>query len=231
MRRPWSPAVAVAAVLVGTLVLRPAPAASQLVSARASAVEVTLAAAPRPSRKAAWADALPPIEVSSAIAGARTSLRLYGADGELDASARARFEQLAAGEGEPHRLAPRLEQLAFKAAYHFGGASIAIVSGYRDRAGRHTTGEALDFKLVGVRAARLAAWLRDLPRAGVGIYTHPRTQYVHLDVRETSYHWLDGSPPGVTWKERQLRDPGQSSATQRGHRRPTCRHPSEGERR
>ena len=150
-----------------------------------------------------------PVDVSSALTGTRAPIRLYAADGQLDAGARARFEQLAAGEGETHPLAPRLEQLVFKAAYRFGGASIVIVSGYRDRAGRHTTGDALDFKLVGVRAAQLAAWLRDLPRVGVGIYTHPRTQYVHLDVRDTSYHWLDGSPPGVTWKERQLRDPGQ----------------------
>ncbi|MGD0527374.1 MAG: hypothetical protein ABSE49_19690, partial [Polyangiaceae bacterium] len=44
----------------------------------------------------------------------------------------------------------------------------------------------------------------------LGIYTHPKTQYVHLDVREPSFHWLDGSPPGVTWKERPLRDPGQA---------------------
>lgn len=97
-----------------------------------------------------------------------------------------------------------------KAALHYHGARVVAVSGWREHAGRHTAGEALDFKLQGVTAAALAAYLRSLPRVGVGIYTHPRTQYVHLDVREPSYHWLDGSPPGVTWKERQLRDPGQA---------------------
>jgi len=35
----------------------------------------------------------------------------------------------------------------------------------------------------------------------VGIYTHPRTSYVHLDDREHSFHWLDASPPGRTWRE------------------------------
>ncbi len=202
------PTMATAALLLGTA-LSPAQASSQLAGARSSGVEITLAAAPRPARMAAWANALPAIEVSSGITGERASLRLYGADGEVDPAARARFEQLAAGEGERHDLAPRLEQLVFKAAYHFDAAQIVIVSGYRPRAGRHTTGEAVDFKLTSVHAAVLAAWLRELPRAGVGIYTHPRTQYVHLDVRETSYHWLDGSPPGVTWKERPLRDPHQ----------------------
>ncbi len=209
MRRPGPRPLLAAATLLGGLALSPAHASSQLVSARPTAVEATLAAAPRPTRKAAWADALPPVTVSSAITGARAPIRLYGADGQVDPEACARFEQLAAGDGDARKLSPRLEQLVFKAAYRFGGASVVIVSGYRDRAGRHTTGEALDFKLVGIRAAQLAAWLRDLPRAGVGIYTHPRTQYVHLDVRDTSYHWLDGSPPGVNWKERQLRDPGQ----------------------
>jgi hypothetical protein len=197
------------AAALGGLVLSPARASSQLGSPRPAAVEVTLAAAPRATRKAAWADALPAVEVSSALTGAHAPLRLYLADGQLDAEARARFEQLAAGDGDAHALTPRLEQLVFKTAYHFGGAAIVIVSGYRDHAGRHTACEALDFKLVGVRAAQLAAWLRDLPRAGVGIYTNRRTQYVHLDVRDTSYHWIDGSPPGVTWKERQIRDPGQ----------------------
>jgi uncharacterized protein YcbK (DUF882 family) len=137
-------------------------------------------------------------------------VRLYTRDGEVDEVQRARFEQAVARDGEPHVLEERLERLVVKAAYHFGGAHVVVVSGWREHAGRHTTGEALDFKLEGVTAAQVAAYLRGLSRVGVGIYTHPRTQYVHLDVREPSYHWLDGSPPGVTWKERQLRDPGQT---------------------
>jgi hypothetical protein len=32
---------------------------------------------------------------------------------------------------------------------------------------------------------------------------------VHLDVRDHSYHWVDGSPPGVTWREQLLPDPKQ----------------------
>jgi hypothetical protein len=46
--------------------------------------------------------------------------------------------------------------------------------------------------------------LRTLPRVGVGIYTHPRTQYVHLDSRARSFHWIDGSPPGLSWRERSI---------------------------
>jgi hypothetical protein len=94
-----------------------------------------------------------------------------------------------------------------KAAYHFGGTRVIVISGFRRNAGRHGTGDAVDFKLEGVRAARLAAYLRSLPRTGVGVYTHPRTQFVHLDVRESSYFWIDASPPGVRWRPAQLRDP------------------------
>jgi uncharacterized protein YcbK (DUF882 family) len=176
---------------------------------RPSAVESTLVAAPRDARTVAWAVALQPVTVTSAATTSSVAIRLYEQSGEIDPDAVSRFEQVVAGAGDPHVLAPRLLQLVVKAAYHFGNARVVVVSGWREHAGRHTAGEALDFKLVGVRAATLAAWLRGLPRVGVGIYTHPRTQYVHLDVRDTSYHWLDGSPPGVTWRERQIRDPGQ----------------------
>ena len=168
-----------------------------------------MAAAPRMMRSTSWARSLAPLDVTSVNSGAHLSLRLYGADGELDEVERVRFESLVARDGEQHVLEPRLEQLVVKAAYHFHHARILVVSGWRENAGRHTAGQALDFKLEGVRAPLLAAYLRGLPRVGVGIYTHPRTQYVHLDVREASYHWIDASPPGVTWREKQLRDPGQ----------------------
>lgn len=114
-----------------------------------------------------------------------------------------------AGLGEAlEPLDVRLVQLAIRAAYHFDDKPIVVVSATRKGAhGKHGTGDALDFQLEGIRAATLAGWLRGTPRAGVGIYTHPRTQYVHLDTREASFHWSDGSPPGVTWKERLLVDP------------------------
>jgi uncharacterized protein YcbK (DUF882 family) len=134
-------------------------------------------------------------------------LRLYDGAGAVDDDARTEFERVAARDGDPHVLDERLEQLVFKASYHFGAARVAIVSGWRDRASRHTTGEALDFRLDGVYSATLAAYLRGLARVGVGIYTHPSTQFVHLDVRDQSYHWIDGSAAGTRSRERWLRDP------------------------
>ena len=182
-------------------------AAIALVLMQTSAADTPLQAAVRSARSVPWADTLPAVEVVSEATGERASIRLYGSNGEVDDDALARFEQIAARDGDVHDLEPRVVQLVFKAAYHFKSPRIVIVSAWRDNAGRHTSGDAVDFKLDHVRASVLAAWCRSLARAGVGIYTHPRTQYVHLDVRDTSYHWLDASPPGIKWREKQLRDP------------------------
>lgn len=175
------------------------------------------AAAARAPKRTSWATALQPVEVRNRNTNARAKIRLYGDDGAVDASALRSFMRVAAStpglpdgsDGEvAEPLDARLVQLAFRASYRFGGASIVVVSATRKGShGKHGSGEALDFQLEGVRAAALAAYVRTYPRAGVGIYTHPKTQYVHVDVRDHSYHWLDGSPPGVTWREMLLRDP------------------------
>jgi uncharacterized protein YcbK (DUF882 family) len=169
-----------------------------------------------PTRLVAWAAQLPAIDVKNRNTNARAQLRLYANDGELDSVSLHRFMRIAASvadlqdrsDGAPAEpLDPRLVQLVVRASYHFGNAPITIVSATRKGAhGKHGSGDALDFQLEGVRASTLAAYVRTYPRAGVGIYTHPKTQYVHVDVRDRSYHWLDGSPPGVTWRERLLPD-------------------------
>jgi hypothetical protein len=182
------------------------------------AIDTPLVVAARQARTVAWASALGPVSITDGSTRARADLRLYTPEGDLDDDAKARFETVVARDGEAHALSERVVRLLFKAAYHFGRSArpptnapaVTVVSAWREHAGRHTSGDAVDFKLAGVPASLLAAYLRGLPRVGVGIYTHPRTQYVHLDVREQSYHWLDASPPGVTWRERQLRDPGQA---------------------
>jgi hypothetical protein len=159
------------------------------------------------SRSVRWAEALTPIDVESVVTHSRVAVRLYSNDGLIDEEARAAFERVAAHDGAAHPLSLRLEQLVMKAAYHFHRAHVLVVSGWRPNAGRHGSGDALDFKLDHVRPYQLASYLRGMAHAGVGIYTHPRTQFVHLDVRDESYHWLDASPPGIKWREVRLRDP------------------------
>jgi uncharacterized protein YcbK (DUF882 family) len=169
---------------------------------------LTTTSVPVVDAAAPWATALGTIEVLNRNTNARAKIRLYDEHGELDRGEARSFMRVA---DDDERLDLRVVQLAIRAAYHFGGKSIAIISATRPGArGKHGTGEALDFSLEGVKASLLAAYLRGTPRAGVGIYTHPKTQYVHLDVREHSYHWIDGSPPGVTWREQLLSDPKQA---------------------
>jgi uncharacterized protein YcbK (DUF882 family) len=174
---------------------------------RRGSLTTSFAAAPRPQRLDSWAVRLPAVAVRNVATRETVPLRLYGATGSIDDAARTEFERLAARDCEPHVLAERLEQLVFKAAYHFGATRIDIVSGWRDRARKHTSGEALDFSLPGVVPHALASYLRGLAHVGVGIYTHPNTQFVHLDVRDQSYHWVDSSAPGGRPRERWLRDP------------------------
>ena len=202
-RRP-APRFALLGVVVFLFVAHDAPART-LVAGRLPA-ETTMAAAARDARLSSWTAALHPIEVTDANTREHARIDLYDREGDIDDDARATFERVAAREPEPHRLAARVEQLVFKAAYHFGATRVVIVSGWREHAGKHTAGEAIDFKLAGVPAGQLAAFLRGLPRVGVGVYTHPATQFVHVDVRDTSYHWVDASPPGVRWKERPIGD-------------------------
>jgi uncharacterized protein YcbK (DUF882 family) len=172
------------------------------------------AAPPSEPRAIAWAQSLGAVTVKHPNTDASAKIRLYKDSGALDDGALAAFDQLVGENGRPAPMNRRVVQLAFKAAYHFHARTMTIVSAYRSpqsrargkNEGPHGRGVAIDFKLAGVDSRQLASYLRALPRVGVGIYTHPTTQYVHLDVRETSWHWIDGSPSGKTWRETPLPD-------------------------
>lgn len=141
--------------------------------------------------------------------------KLYGQAGRIDDAAAAELDSLLADTRDPKqpKTAPidrRLLQLLYRTAYHFGTLSIEVTSAFRapgrKREGLHALGRAIDFAITGVKAEELASYLRKQPRVGVGIYTHRRTRFVHLDVREQSYHWLDASPPGRTWRGMSIGD-------------------------
>ena len=143
-------------------------------------------------------------------------LKLYDASGQLDEAAATQLDELLCDARSPKhhettRLNRRTLQLLYKAAYHFAAYEVEVVSAYRKpgrrREGPHGTGAAIDFRLRGVDARALASYLRELPRTGVGVYTDKRTQYVHIDSREHSFHWLDASPPRRHWRERSIGAP------------------------
>ena len=94
-----------------------------------------------------------------------------------------------------HAISPHLLDLVYRAMRHFEAPLVRLVSGYRkDRAGsRHTQGRAIDMVLPGVSNEQLAEYVRQFGFVGVGIY--PKSGFVHLDVREHSYFWMDLSLP------------------------------------
>lgn len=153
--------------------------------------------------------ALPPVHLWNINTHAEATLRLYREDGSLDDEAAVELDRLLADArrpGKPPEVAAidrRLLRLLFRAIYHFQASEVELVSGYRKpwryAEGFHGKARAVDFRLVGVEARDVAAYLRGMPRVGVGLYTHPRTKWVHLDVRDHSYHWVDGTPPGKRW--------------------------------
>jgi uncharacterized protein YcbK (DUF882 family) len=156
---------------------------------------------------------LPAVRVVNQTTREARVLKLYDAAGQVDESAALELDELLCDARDPKhhevgRLDRRTLQLLYKAAYHFDSLEIEVVSAYRKpgrrREGPHGTGSAIDFRLRDVKAQLLASYLRDIPRTGVGIYTHPKTQFVHVDSREHSFHWLDASPPRRHWREKSI---------------------------
>lgn len=108
--------------------------------------------------------------------------------------------------GKVHALAPRLLDLVYRSVQHFNGGAVHVVSGFRrDRAGsRHTQGRAVDMRIDGVNNKELAAYLHGLGFVGVGFY--PQSDFVHLDVRDASWFWVDDSAPGAPSRLRQVNE-------------------------
>lgn len=197
--------------------LRPAPRAASAAPRPSSSI---VAPAPVPAPPAAVVPAetpftrLPALTIKNVNTRESLTLRLYDAAGRVDETAAQKLDRLLCDARDEDHVAMttldrRTLQLVFRAAYHFEAREVEVISAYRKpgrrrREGLHAEGRAIDFKLPGVKATDLAAYLRKQPRAGVGVYTHPRTQYVHVDVREQSFHWIDASPPRRRWREKSL---------------------------
>jgi uncharacterized protein YcbK (DUF882 family) len=179
----------------------------EVVSKPAPETELVTVAAPSASAVGEVAVTLQPLVLQS-INGRDTEVLVpQRDDGGFDAEELQRAA-VAFSQQSPkvHALAPRLLDLVYRAMRHFGASVVHVVSGYRrDRAGsRHSQGRAVDMNIEGVANDRLAAYLRDLGFVGVGFY--PRAGFVHLDVRDASYFWIDDSEPGAPNHLRQVHE-------------------------
>jgi uncharacterized protein YcbK (DUF882 family) len=123
--------------------------------------------------------------------------RPRGADRPSEEDLRAHEDDLSWVATDLRRLHPGLLLRLAQLRARFPDRAIEIVSGFRPDAretSRHRIGSALDLRVVGVSVAELDAFLSTLPETGVGLY--PTSEFVHLDVRPSSAHWVDVSGPG-----------------------------------
>jgi uncharacterized protein YcbK (DUF882 family) len=101
--------------------------------------------------------------------------------------------------GNEHPIDPRLLDMVYRLETHFHAHEIRIISGYRTppRPGatsNHGKGRAMDLVIPGTTDEEVAKFARDEGFCGVGIY--PVSGFVHVDVRERSFFWVDSSGPG-----------------------------------
>jgi uncharacterized protein YcbK (DUF882 family) len=99
--------------------------------------------------------------------------------------------------GNEHPVDPRLIDMVYRLQTHFHAPEIRIISGYRTPRGtatsNHGKGRAMDLVVPGAGDDDVAKFARDEGYAGVGVY--PVSGFVHVDVRERSYFWVDTSGP------------------------------------
>ncbi len=104
---------------------------------------------------------------------------------------------LRSSDGAEHPIHPRLLDVAYALQRHFGAGEVRFLSGFRTpkRLGsNHGYGRALDLVVPGATDEQVAAFVRAKGFVGVGIY--PTSGFVHVDVRDRSFFWVDRSGPG-----------------------------------
>lgn len=114
---------------------------------------------------------------------------------DLDRAARVLREP---STGNEHPVDPRLLDLVYRIQAHFGAQEIRVVSGYRTPRGgatsNHGKGRAMDIVVPGATDEDVAKFVREQGFVGCGVY--PVSGFVHVDVRERSFFWVDTSGPG-----------------------------------
>jgi uncharacterized protein YcbK (DUF882 family) len=100
--------------------------------------------------------------------------------------------------GNEHPVDPRLLDTVYRLQSHFHAHEVRIISGYRSPRGsstsNHGKGRAMDLVVPGATDEEVAKLAREEGFHGVGVY--PVSGFVHVDVRERSYFWVDTSGPG-----------------------------------
>ncbi len=143
---------------------------------------------------------LPVLVLHSLNTNDRTELTPFTKDGGFSAADldRAAFVVREPGSGNRYPIDTRLVDLVYRVAVHFEAPEIRVISCYRTPNAKsrsnHGRGRAIDFVVPGAADEEVAKIAREFGFVGVGIY--PTSGFLHMDVRERSYFWVDRSGPG-----------------------------------
>ncbi len=142
----------------------------------------------------------PMLAIASLNTGDRVELRAAGDKGGFSATDldRAAFVLREPSTGNEHPVEPRALDIVYRIQTHFSAQEIRVISGYRTPRRRggsnHGKGRAIDLIVPGAPDAEVAKFAREQGFVGVGVY--PTSGFVHVDVRDRSYFWVDKSGPG-----------------------------------
>jgi uncharacterized protein YcbK (DUF882 family) len=136
--------------------------------------------------------------IESANNGEQIRMTFDLATGDMDADSYLAFRHLmrCRRTGAEVPIDPRLIELLWRIS-HRTGQKILLISGYRAPAyaapaSYHVRGMAADIRVPGMTALMVRDLARALGAHGIGYY--PRSQFVHVDVREEPYYWTDLGP-------------------------------------
>ncbi len=126
----------------------------------------------------------------------KVTLQLVTRFGTLNNRSRRILSELARPKDTTTRtvlLHPKLFLMLQRVADQFPGNPIEIISGHRlgdkEHSDSHNMGRAVDFRVLGTKSEKLYDFVQTLPKCGTGHY--PKSDFVHLDVREESATWID----------------------------------------
>lgn len=162
---------------------------------------------PRTPPPGLTADGRFPLRLYSINGRTRAEIVPSGRDGGFDEAACAEVSRIMEDHRAhtTHPVDRRLVEVVYEIARHFHAPQVSVVSGYREGSpgSHHHMGRAIDIVIPGVRDEDLAAYARTIGFLGVG--TYPMSGFVHVDVRNASFFWVDGSAPGRSHRIREVR--------------------------
>ncbi len=155
------------------------------------------------------------LDIQAINTGARVRARLFRANGHMIPATLRKAQRVFKDHRSKRqrRVSKRLLAVLYEIQQHYG-RPIQLVSGYRKKkrrrrrkgrkrgyGSRHWHGEAADIRVPGVPPEHLAHFIRGrFSKVGVGHY--PVSKFVHVDVRKSSYYWIDFSGPGEGQRNR-----------------------------